>query len=119
MSNVMDNMPLMWLVPFIVPDMIHTLVMGQYIYLWVRKVERDEPTLEATPHTLGYFSTLMFFFRDLAHTLCRIVRKITEPVKLSVAFVQQTGHAVNQSGNKVWGAAPTGFEEDRDTLLMI
>ena len=32
--------------PFIVPDMIHTLVMGQYIYLWVRKVKKDEATLE-------------------------------------------------------------------------
>ena len=37
-SNLFSGMPLMWLCPFVIPDLIHTLVMGQYIYLWVKKV---------------------------------------------------------------------------------
>lgn len=57
LSNFLDGMPLIWLIPFIVPDFIHTMVMGQYVWLWIKKVRRDNVELSSggssMDHILG------------------------------------------------------------------
>lgn len=79
-SNFLDGLPLSWLIPFIVPDAIHTAVMGQYVWLWIKKIRRDNVMLEATVEDdfsgQNVLKTILFLFLDTVVTLGTVVGRI-------------------------------------------
>ena len=75
LSNFLDNMPLMWLIPFIVPDLAHTMVMGQYVWLWIKKSRKDNRCFLQEQPDQSVAKTVVYLFVDTFMTLLGVIRR--------------------------------------------